>query len=237
MLMSTSYRVNIFGFPGNPAGPNNLGLLDQRLAVEWVQENVAGFRGDPSRITLSGESAGGQSADFYSYAWTQDPIVEGFIAESGTAFRFGLPNSPIGSALAWFNMTSNVWCGDATSYPAVVLSCMRGEDHTSIVQAIPPTSGSTSVLGSFGPTIDDTAVFPDFADKSTTGNFTQKPLLIGNTDNEAGLFSTAFALAGITYPATSWDTFNLQAFTCPVGIRANVSIAHGVPTWRYRLLW
>jgi carboxylesterase type B len=234
MLMSASYRVDIFGFPGNPAGPNNLGLLDQRLAVEWVRDNIAGFGGDPSRITLFGESAGGQSVDFYSYAWKQDPIVEGFIAESGTAFCFGLPNSPSGSALAWFNVTSSLGCGDATSDPAAVLSCMRGKDYTSILQAIPPTSGSTSVLGSFGPTVDDIVVFSDYADKSAAGNFTQKPLLIGNNDNEAGLFSTGFALAGITYPAQSWDTFNLQAFTCPAGIRANVSIANGVPTWRYR---
>jgi carboxylesterase type B len=56
-LLSTnrngSYRENIFGFPG--AGPN-VGLLDQRLAIEWVRDNIEGFGGDPARITLVSSS-------------------------------------------------------------------------------------------------------------------------------------------------------------------------------------
>jgi cholinesterase len=53
----SSYRTNIFGFPGVPgvAGvEQNAGLLDQRLAIEWVQQNIEGFGGDPHRITIFG---------------------------------------------------------------------------------------------------------------------------------------------------------------------------------------
>ena len=56
-LIVSSYRTNIFGFPGVPdvAGlEQNAGLLDQRLAIEWVQRNIEGFGGDPQRITIFG---------------------------------------------------------------------------------------------------------------------------------------------------------------------------------------
>jgi cholinesterase len=75
-LTSESYRENFFGFAALPGLPNyNFGLLDQRLAVEWVSKNIEAFGGDPARILLFGQSTGGGSVDIYSYAWTEDPIV------------------------------------------------------------------------------------------------------------------------------------------------------------------
>lgn len=58
ILTSLSYRLSIFGFSGNPGGPGNVAFLDQRLAVEWVRDNIANFGGDTSRITIFGQSAG-----------------------------------------------------------------------------------------------------------------------------------------------------------------------------------
>jgi cholinesterase len=83
---SNSYRVGVFGFASAPGlSSKNVGLLDQRLAVEWVRDNIAAFGGDPKRITLFGQSDGGAFVDLYSYAWKKDPIVHGFIQESGSA--------------------------------------------------------------------------------------------------------------------------------------------------------
>ena len=62
-----SYRLNIFGFSGAPGLTQNVALLDQRMAVEWVYENIAAFGGDPEHITIFGQSAGGASVDYYSY--------------------------------------------------------------------------------------------------------------------------------------------------------------------------
>ena len=61
MLNWLSYRVNIFGFPGLPGMDQNLGLLDQRLAIEWTRDNIAAFGGDPNRITIFGQSSGGKT--------------------------------------------------------------------------------------------------------------------------------------------------------------------------------
>jgi hypothetical protein len=71
-----SYRVNIFGFPG--AGPN-VGLLDQRLAIEWVRDNIEGFGGDPNRITLvsaMGKEHYLQSLTIISTLRSDIPLVE-----------------------------------------------------------------------------------------------------------------------------------------------------------------
>jgi hypothetical protein len=70
----------------------NPGLLGQRLAVEWIRDNIAAFGGDPNRIVLYGDDAGATSVDLYTFAWTKDPIASGFIAQSGTeAIRGGGP--------------------------------------------------------------------------------------------------------------------------------------------------
>lgn len=69
ILVTTNYRLNIFGFLASsmlrsrdPAGgTGNYGILDQRAALRWVQANIRAFGGDPSRVLLDGQSAGGAS--------------------------------------------------------------------------------------------------------------------------------------------------------------------------------
>lgn len=210
----------------------NLGLLDQRLGVEWARDNIASFGGDPFRITIFGQSAGSASVDFYSYAYVKDPIIAGLIEESGTAN--GFKQAPTSDAVAnWFAITSKLNCGNATSDANEVLTCMRGKDVNDILSAIPADSTRPAAT-KFGPTIDNITVFSDYPSRSLAGNFIKVPLLIGNTDYEAGLFATMAALANITIPKAVWDVFNVRIFTCPAGVRANISVQSDIPTWRYR---
>ena len=62
MFVSVNYRTGGFGFlPGKEImaeGATNLGLKDQRFGLQWVQDNIAAFGGDPSKVTIWGESAG-----------------------------------------------------------------------------------------------------------------------------------------------------------------------------------
>lgn len=65
VMVSANYRLNAFGFSASremeEAGLLNLGLEDQRVALQWVQKHVAKFGGDPDKVTLMGDSAGSWS--------------------------------------------------------------------------------------------------------------------------------------------------------------------------------
>lgn len=62
VVVSMSYRLGVFGYLYNPQGaPQNLGLKDQMTALEWIHRYIANFGGDPHRVTLAGQSAGGHS--------------------------------------------------------------------------------------------------------------------------------------------------------------------------------
>ena len=225
--------MNIFGFPGLPGMPQNLGLLDQRLAIEWVRDNIAAFGGDPTRITIFGQSAGGASVDYYSYAWVSDPIVEGFIPESGTATSFNQPLST-NNTVAWYNTTEKLSCGGPSAGIAATVACMRTKTFEDILAASVPPPGLASVTGLFPPTIDDTVVFSDYPTRALAGNFIKKPYLAGNNDYEAGLFKIIAAASGTFLPNIDWAIFNLADFTCPAANAAAFRVFHGVSTWRYR---
>lgn len=221
--------MSVLGFPGIPTAQNNLAFLDQRLAIEWVQENIANFGGDPARITLFGQSAGAASADYYAYAWATDPIAAGIILESGTTFSFGLPYSESDSAASWYTVTTALGCGNASTDSTTLLACMRNVEVDSLLNAV-SSSAHSALLSAFGPTIDNAIVFSNYSQQTPASI----PVLLGSNDYEAGIFRTELALLNETFPDYDWDALTLAGFTCPAGLRANASIAANNPTWRYR---
>ncbi|KFX98253.1 hypothetical protein V490_02403 [Pseudogymnoascus sp. VKM F-3557] len=231
VLVTINYRVNIFGFPGAPGYRTNLGLLDQRLAIEWVRDNIRAFGGDPKRISLFGQSAGGGSIDMLSYAYPDDPIAAGLVMESGTT-AFGAFTAET-SAESWHTVTAALGCGDNTTAPAAQMACMRTKPTTAITAAIPLVN---QPYGSafFWPTVDEKIVFSDYPARLAAGKFAKLPLLIGNTDYEAGYHRTMAAVFGLFLSEAEWDGFNLVSFTCPAASRAAASVAAGQPTFRYR---
>ncbi|KAK3291614.1 Alpha/Beta hydrolase protein [Chaetomium fimeti] len=243
VLVTINYRLTFFGFPGNPHGHQNPGLLDQRMAVEWVRDNIASFGGDPKRITLFGESAGGASVDHYSFAWPHDPIVAGLISMSGTASGIAPRSAALATEL-WYNTTTALGCGDATTPPSTLLTCMQSAPAPSLIATLLNTIDSPNSVP-YSPTIDSTLVFPHHHPSNNTTNTTNTthptaplPLLIGTTDNESGLFRLFVPPQPSLTPAqetTFWHHQNQHRFVCPAAARANHSSHRdGNPTWRYR---
>jgi cholinesterase len=220
-----SYRLDILGFHGDPASRyHNPGFLDQRMAVEWVRDNIAAFGGDISRITLMGQSAGAASVDHYGYSWRSEPIVSGLILESGTAgFGKVLPSN---NADKWYAVSTALGCGNANTKSSEVLSCLQSRNITDLLKA----KGSYS----FKPTVDNITGFPNYPALAKAGKFAQLPILIGNNDFETGLYIPLSALSNVTDTMVHWETQANITFACPAGARANVSFSHGIPTWRYR---
>ncbi len=91
-MVTINYRLGAFGFlVSNAAGAvqpvANAGLLDQQLAMRWVQNNVAAFGGDISRVTLFGESAGSMSISLHFVLPSSRGLFRRVALESGTAFQ------------------------------------------------------------------------------------------------------------------------------------------------------
>ena len=85
IVVTINYRLGIFGFlsTGDREAPGNLGLWDQRLALQWVNENIAAFGGDNKRVTIFGESAGSISVIYQALYPPNKGLFQRVIAESG----------------------------------------------------------------------------------------------------------------------------------------------------------
>lgn len=83
VLVSANYRLGAEGFSVLPDAPRNIGLADAAAALRWTSRNIARFGGDPSRITIFGESAGGAVVAALLAREDLRPLLAGAIIESG----------------------------------------------------------------------------------------------------------------------------------------------------------
>ncbi|MDY0829454.1 carboxylesterase family protein [Microbacterium sp. BG28] len=83
VFVSANYRLGAEGFSVLPDAPRNIGLADAAEALRWTHRNIARFGGDPSRITIFGESAGGAVVAALLARADLRPLIAGAIIESG----------------------------------------------------------------------------------------------------------------------------------------------------------
>jgi len=144
MLVAMNYRLGALGFAALPelaaADPRgvsgNLGILDQQLALSWVANNAAAFGGDPSRVTLIGQSSGGTSILAHLAAPASRGLFHAAISLSAS------PNISLGAAdklrqdeAHWFRHTP---CANASRGTPAVLACLRNATVAELQGALEP---------------------------------------------------------------------------------------------------
>jgi len=101
VFVSIAYRVGPFGFMAHPGltaesknhASGNYGMLDMIAGLQWVQKNIAAFGGNPGKVTIMGESAGGIAVSQLCASPLAKGLFHGAISESGGSFG---PNRPVG---------------------------------------------------------------------------------------------------------------------------------------------
>ncbi|KAF7327419.1 Carboxylic ester hydrolase [Mycena kentingensis (nom. inval.)] len=132
IFVSANYRVNTFGFlASSSVAPRDLnaGLQDQRMAMRFVQQNIAKFGGDPTKVTIWGQSAGAGSVEAHLLYPTTPPMFRAAIADSSTG---PFKNSPEAST---YDLAGKPFARLLAS-----TGCAAGSGAVSCLQAVPFTT-------------------------------------------------------------------------------------------------
>ena len=189
VVVTANYRLGPFGFVGHPAltaeSPNhasgNFGLLDQIAALRWVQANAASFGGDPSRVMLFGESAGGLD----TCALLTSPLAEGLFARAAIESG-GCVASTQAVAEAGGTTLASSLCASATD----ALGCLRGVAMADVLRALPGSAGVTPGATGYRYqlAVDGYALLEAPMTTIAAGHQRHVPVVIGNNRDEMSYF-------------------------------------------------
>ncbi|UYV62627.1 BCHE [Cordylochernes scorpioides] len=141
VVVTVNYRVGSFGLltAGTADEPGNLALYDQQLAFTWVKDNIHHFGGDPSRITIFGESAGGISISAHVTSPKSKGLFQKAIIQSGTTLTSNLILSKDSMLKKSDKIAKNSGCLEngvsLRSHPDQVLNCLRSKDPEVLLEA------------------------------------------------------------------------------------------------------
>lgn len=184
VVVTINYRLGAFGFLYIPGVTANAGMLDQITALEWIQENIEIFGGDPNNLTIFGESAGGCSVITLFGMPAAKGLFQKGIAQSAPVLQ---PNPTI-------NSTNNLMkklglkARDIETLRKVKAEDIIEAQNKVLAEAV--EAGESELMG-FRPSIDTEGktlpIHPLEAIK--TGSVKNTDLLIGCTEEEAKLFT------------------------------------------------
>ena len=163
IVVAINYRLNVFGFLSvKPKLLNgNYGMYDQQLAIKWIKENIMNFGGDPEKITIFGESAGGMLTTLQAIMPSNKGLFKRVIAESGSALRFGI-RSQTKVLETSKRILDMLQCSGSMGETMV---CLRNkttdEIFTAYSQVLADLSSNYSIFNFIGPVIDGELIVDD----------------------------------------------------------------------------
>jgi para-nitrobenzyl esterase len=206
IVVTPNYRLGALGFLAHPGLDNesarnasgNYGILDQQAALAWVQKNIGAFGGDPSRVTLFGQSAGGESVLIHVASPESKWLFQQAIGESGPFWADGaIINATHSKADA---EQFGVAYAESLGYSGPdAIAGMRTLSPAALINATPSSSSSfwSTHTVEFEPTIDGW-ILPDTLDNLYRSH-RENPvsLMIGSNANDG---TTLSANANMTVP-------------------------------------
>ncbi|XP_071950076.1 cholinesterase-like [Antedon mediterranea] len=191
IVVSMNYRLGAIGFlaMGDEA-PGNAGLFDQALALQWVQDNIARFGGDPGEVTLFSESAGSASVNFHLFSPISQGLFNRAIMQSATA------TSPWAYYTKEEGTSRGIKLADAldctvssTGHPFNVnemVNCLRSRNVLDILANMWVTTEFLNFP--FVPVIDGNLIPETPQETIKKQTFVEHDVIFGSNTNEANFF-------------------------------------------------
>jgi len=260
VVVTVNYRLSSFGWLAQPflsaetrrGVSGNYGTYDQLAALRWVKRNIAAFGGDPARVMIFGESAGGVNVCTLFASPLAKGLFERALVESG-----GCTQKPLSDFIAFGDtLTQNAGCPHAAD-PA---ACLRGLPFEAILRALPPVvTVATSSGQLWGPAVDGFVLRDSPEIVIGKGEHNKVPFAIGANSDETGqaappvateaeyralVVAQAGALAPLIlarYPVSAFATprkayiavTSDSRFICPARRFARAAAKGGSPVFRY----
>ncbi|XP_046580881.1 cholinesterase-like [Haliotis rubra] len=207
IVVSMNYRLGPLGFSylGPDTIPGNMGLMDQRLALQWVKDNIANFGGDPTRVTIFGESAGGVSVSDHLVSPLSRDLFDRAIMQSGTLTCPWAYTVPKTAKLAIQKFADHLEC-PSSSTDADIHECLKTADAQDMadLQRVLFDEGLA-----FVPVVDGYFLPDDPKSLLSSGSIKQTSVLHGFTGDEITLF-LAMALKQMRNVSTLHETLILS---------------------------